>query len=378
MAVCHYNHTRLVGIKTSIPEGFIDVDAELQYFGGSEKKLARQKRMIGYGRRYVADPATTVCDLACDAAEKLIHEMHIDKKEIGLLIVVNQKPDFKEPCDACIAHGVLALSHECTTLDINLGCSGWPHALMVAHALMESGAYNYGLVLAGDIPGRDCDQSNRKIAQVFGDAASAALLKYTDEVVLSTFVTGSDGSGWDKLITPFGGKRYPITEDALNYKSEPDAQGNRWNGLDPLMKGTEVFNFTMDVAPRLVRETMTAAGWKAEDIGLFAIHQANKQIIEMIATKAEIPIEKTPSETFTKYANNSTTSVVTVLCDQLTQENHSKVVVCAFGIGLSWAGAALDMSEVYNGGVTTYIEKKSVVSTREALAKWTESFLNND
>ena len=70
--------------------------------------------------------------------------------------------------------------------------------------------------------------------------------------------------------------------------------------------------------------------------------------------------------------------MVTVLCDQLTQENRSKVVVCAFGIGLSWAGAALDMSEVYNGGITTYVEKKTVVSAREALVQWTESFLNND
>lgn len=378
MAVCHYKHVRLVGIKTSIPERFIDVDNELQYFGGCEKKLARQKRMIGYGRRYVADPATTVCDLACDAAEKLLLEMHIDKTEVGLLVVVNQKPDFKEPCDACIAHGMLALSPDCTTLDINLGCSGWPHAIMVAHALMESGVYKYGLVLAGDIPGRDCDQSNRKIAQVFGDAASATLLKYTEETVSSTFVTGSDGTGWDKLITPFGGKRYPISKEVLEYSSAPDAQGNRWNGLDPLMKGTEVFNFTMEVAPRLVRETLESAGWKIDDVGLFAIHQANKQIIEMIAVKAGIPVEKAPSETFAKYANNSTTSVVTVLCDQLTQENRSKVVVCAFGIGLSWAGAALDMSEVYNGGITTYVEKKTVVSARDALVQWTESFLNND
>jgi len=378
MAVAKYSHVQLVGIKTVVPEHYIDIDEELQYFGNNPKRLLRQKKMIGYGRRYVAEPQTTVCDMAGFAAVELLKETRVDRSKIGLLIVVNQKPDYKEPSDACVLHGVLGLSKECTTLSINLGCSGWPHALMVAHSLMESGTYEYGLVLAGDIPGRDCDQSNRKTAQVFGDAASATLLSYTKDVVPSCFITGSDGSGWNMLITPFGGKRHPITKMVLDYESEPDSTGNRWNGLDPLMLGTEVFGFTMDVVPRLIQDVVHEAGWKAEDVDLFAVHQANKQILEMIAVKAQVPVERMPTETFSKYANNSTTSVVTVLCDQLNQSNSRKVIVCAFGIGLSWAAAALDLSKVYNGGISTYVEKKPFESDEEALKKWSEVFMKGE
>lgn len=65
--------------------------------------------MMGYGRRYIADENTTVTDMAVDAAEKLLAETKINHGDIDLLIFVNQKPDYPEPCDACIAHGRLGL-----------------------------------------------------------------------------------------------------------------------------------------------------------------------------------------------------------------------------------------------------------------------------
>ena len=131
-----FNHVRLLGVKTVVPEHFIDIDDELQYFDNNPKKLARAKKMMGYGRRYIADDNTTVTDMAVDAAEKLMTEMKIDRNDIDLLIFVNQKPDYKEPNDACVAHGKLKLNKNCTSLDLNMGCSGYAHALMTAHALI--------------------------------------------------------------------------------------------------------------------------------------------------------------------------------------------------------------------------------------------------
>lgn len=64
---------------------------------------------MGYGRRYLADLDTTVTDLCVFAAEKLFEETKYRRQDIDLLIFVNQKPDYREPCDACIAHGLLEL-----------------------------------------------------------------------------------------------------------------------------------------------------------------------------------------------------------------------------------------------------------------------------
>lgn len=374
MAVCSFEDVRICGVKTVVPEHCIDIDDELQYFDNNPKKLARQKKMNGYGRRYIADDKTTVTDMACAAAELLLEEMGVGKSEIDLLVFVNQKPDFPEPCDACVAHGRLGLKKDCTALDINLGCSGYAHALMTAHALMSSGGYKKALLLAGDLCGRATDQTNRKSAPVFGDAASATLLKYEHGCGHKAyFVTGTDGLGYDKIIHPAGGMSLPIDTDVLSVKVE-DTAGNVFNLLTGQMKGEDVFNFTMEVGPQLIKDTMAAAGWSSDDVDLFSIHQANKQIVEMVVDRAGIPAEKAPAETFSKYANNSTNSVVTVICDQGYGRELKNVVLASFGIGLSWGGAAVDLSGMYNGGVTTYKTPKNALDRKDRINYWIKHF----
>ena len=369
MSSCKFDNVKMCGIKTVVPEHYIDIDDELQYFNDNPKKVARAKKMIGYGRRYIADENTTVVDMAVDAAEKLLDEMKINKTEIDLLIFVNQKPDFQEPCDACVAHGRLGLGKNCTTLDINLGCSGYAHALMTAHAYLSSGAFKTCLLLAGDLCGKYTDQKNRKAAPVFGDAASATILKHTNETRTATFVTGTDGSGWNKIIHPFGGARLPYDEKTVSLKVE-NAVGDEIGLNQGVMKGEDVFNFTMEVAPQLILDTLEAANLTKEDIDLYAIHQANKQIVENIISKAGIPAEKAPIETFSKYANNSTNSVVTVLCDHGIGKDLNQVMLTAFGIGLSWGSCILNISDLYNGGISTYISPKDYPTREEQINYW--------
>lgn len=373
MAVCSFDHVRICGVKTVVPEHFIDFDDEIQYYDNNPKKLARQKKMNGYGRRYIADEKTTVVDLACDAAKKLMTEMSVEASEFDLLVFVNQKPDYPEPCDACVAHGRLGLQKGCTTLDINLGCSGYVHALMTVHALMASGAYKTALLLAGDACGKINDPSNRKSAPVFGDAASATILKYTNEARRAVFVTGTDGSGWDKIVHPAGGCALPIRQDVLSLKIK-DENGNVFDLIGGQMKGEDVFKFTMDVAPQLLQDTLDAAGWKKEEVDLFSIHQANKQILDMIIDKSGVPVEKAPTATFTNYANNSTNSVVTVICDQAKGREIGKTILCAFGIGLSWGGAAVDLSGLYNGGVEQYKVPPDALDRAGRIAYWVKHF----
>lgn len=371
MKTITFNHVAIKGIKTTIPQDYIDIDDELQYFDNNPKKLARAKKMMGYGRRYIADELTTVTDLAVDAAEKLMVEMNVDRNDIDLLIFVNQKPDYKEPNDACVAHGRLNLDKSCTSLDINMGCAGYVHALMTAHALISTGSYKTCMLLAGDLCARANDQTDRKVAPVFGDAASATILKYVPEKREAFFVTGTDGTGWNKIVYPLGGMRLPLDKDTIDLHVE-DVTGKQVLLKQCVMKGEDVFNFSIDVAPQLIKDTMQAAGWMADDVDLFAIHQANKQIVENVIAKAKIPIEKAPSDVFSKYANNSTNSVVTVLSDQSAP--LKKTVLCTFGVGLSWGGAALDLSGCYNGGISIYKPSINRPTRKEQLNYWIDYY----
>ena len=375
MTISSFNHVKISGIKTVFPQNYVDIDDELEYFDNNPKKLARAKKMAGYGRRYIADDLTTVTDLAVDAAEKLIDEMKINKEKIELLVFVNQKPDYKEPNDVSLAHWRLGLGKKTATLDINMGCSGYVYALWSVFALVASGAVKNCLLLAGDLCARMTDQANRKAAPVFGDAASATFIEYTEKDCFSYFVLGADGTGWNKIIYPFGGTRLPLDEKTVGLKVE-DANGNIWRCSGSILKGEEVFNFSLDVAPKLIKDTLAAAGWSKEEVDLFAIHQANKQIVENIIALAQLPEDKTPTDVFSKYANNSTNSVVTVLCDQ--EKKFHKVILCAFGIGLSWGGAALDLADMYNGGVSIYTPPENRLTREQQIENWIKYFRGED
>lgn len=373
MGASSFNHVKVSGVKTTIPPDYIDIDDELEFFGNNKRKLERQKKMIGYGRRYCVDDNTTVVDLAVDAAEKLLAEMNVRRDDIESVLFVNQMPDYVAPADACLAHGRLNLRRGIPAMDIRLGCSGYVYGLWTAHSLIASGAVRNCLLLAGDIPTRCSNKLNRKSAPVFSDAASATFLERCAEDRPARFVMGSDGKGWDKLIKPFGGMRLPYTKDAFDIKVE-DAHGNIWTPEQSLMAGEEVFAFTMEVAPSLIKECMREAGWSVADVDLFAIHQANRQILEMIVSKAGIPIEKTPIDVFTKYANSSTNSVVTVLCDQRKESKLGNTVMCTFGIGLSWGGAAIDLSGAYNGGIITYQPSVEPLARERQIEFWLHRF----
>ena len=373
MGVSSFNHVKVSGVKTTIPPSYIDIDDELEFFGNNKRKLERQKKMIGYGRRYCVDENTTVVDLAVDAAEKLLAEMNVQRDDIESILFVNQMPDYVAPADACLAHGRLNLRRGIPAMDIRLGCSGYVYGLWTAHSLIASGAVKNCLLLAGDVPTRCSNRLNRKSAPVFSDAASATFLEHCDEDRPAHFVMGSDGKGWDKLIKPFGGMRLPYTKDVFDIKVE-DAHGNVWTPEQSLMAGEEVFAFTMEVAPALIKNCMHEAGWSPSDVDLFAIHQANRQILEMIVSKAGIPIEKTPIDVFTKYANSSTNSVVTVLCDQPNVRRMNKTVLCTFGVGLSWGGVAIDLSGMYNGGLSTYFAQGKRVTRIQQITHWLNCF----
>ena len=368
-----FHNVRVSAIKTVIPEKFIDIDDELVYFDNNPKKLARAKKMAGYGRRYLLDENSTVTDMCVDAAEKLFAETNIDYREIDLLLFVNQKPDYKEPCDACLAHGRLGLTVDCAALDISLGCSGYPYGLWTAHAMIASGAAKKCLLLVGDAPSRVVQPKNRKSAQLFGDAASATLLEYTDEDRPAYFVMGADGTGWDKLIVPFGGLRLPVKSDVIDLELE-DTEGNFWTVEQSLMNGADVFSFSTEIGSKAIHDVLNFSGTNMNDIDFFCIHQANKQIVDAVVSKAGIPVQKTTTETFTKYANNSTNSVVTVLCDQIIGNTVKNVIICAFGIGLSWGSCLLDLSNMYNGGISTYFPRKDQLTRQEQIAHWCNYF----
>ncbi len=368
-----FNNVKIKGIKTVVPQKYIDIDDEIQYFENNPKKLARTKKMVGFGRRHVLDEGCTVVDLCEQAAKELIKELKIDKDKIEALVMVNQSPDYLHPASSAILHGKLGLQKTCTTLDLGLGCSGYVYGLWMVHSLIASGAVKNVLFLAGDSPSQHSDRRNRLVNQIFGDAGSATYLEYIEEDNTAYFSLGTDGTGWDRIIAPASAKRLQLKSDICDKEIE-DKNGNIWKLNDTIIHGQDVFNFTIEVAPQNIKDVMEYAQKTDSDIDYYAIHQANKQIVESVAMKADIPDDKYSSQTFSKYGNNSTTSVATAICDQLEGKKYNTILLSAFGVGLSWASAIININNLYNGGISYFIPPENMLTREEQIQYWIKQF----
>ena len=113
------------------------------------------------------------------------------------------------------------------------------------------------------------------------------------------------------------------------------------------MDGMAIMNFAISEVPIMVLETLDELNWTQEDVGCFALHQANAFMINYLRKKMKLPIEKVPISV-DGFGNTGPASIPLMLCDkaaELSQNNQlERVVMCGFGVGLSWGTASTDLS----------------------------------
>ncbi len=369
-----FSHVKISGVTCVVPEDFIRIDDELEFFNNDVKLLERNKKILGLGVRHVADERTTNADLCEAAARDLLAALDVDKDSIDALIVVSTSHDYHYPASACVIQGRLELSEACTCFDISgLACSAYVHGLWMGHSLISSGSAKKCLVLAGDITSRHSDRRNRNSNMLFGDAGTATLLEYTEEERPAYFVTGTRGKCWDKLIAPAGGYSLPIMSDIAGLEIT-DATGNVWRLCDDIMKGLDVFKFTTDVGPKGIQQVLDFAGKSKDDVDYFAFHQANKQIIRTVAMYAGLPKNKYSTETFSLYGNCGSAAVTVDVCRQLSEKPAKHVCMATFGVGLSWGFCLVDMEGAYVAPICTYQTPDENMTRQQKIDYWISYF----
>ncbi|WP_298069546.1 ketoacyl-ACP synthase III [uncultured Mailhella sp.] len=369
-----FTHVKISGVTCVVPENFIRIEDELKFFHNDVKLLERNKKILGLGKRHVADERTTNADLCEAAARDLLAALGVDKGSIDALIVVSTSHDYHYPASACILQGRLGLSEDCTCFDIGgLSCSAYVHGLWTAHSLIAGGAAKKCLVLAGEIASLHSDRRNRNSNMLFGDAGTATLLEYTAEERPAFFVTGTRGRDWDKLIAPAGGYNLPMRADIAGLEITDDT-GNVWRLCDDIMKGIDVFRFTTDVGPKGIRELLEFSGKTLEDVDYFAFHQANKQIVRTVAMYAGVPRGKWSAEAFSEYGNCGAAAVVVDICRELGRRPVKNLCMATFGVGLSWGFCLVDMEGSLVAPVREYVTPEGKMNRKEKIDYWISYF----
>ena len=319
---------RISEIETYFPEKKVtNEDLQKEFPEWSPEKIFNK---VGVKQRHIADKHETVLELAVKASEKLLKK--IDKNEIDFILFCTQSPDYHLPTTACILQDRLGLRKNIGALDFNLGCSGFVYGLSIAKGLIATGvAQNILLVTAETYTKylRKSDKSNRTI---FGDGATATLIQKDETKENFQFILGTDGSGYDNLIVRNGGGRNRINKE--------DEAGNCL-----YMNGQNIFIFTIEKIPALVKEILEKNNLTKNDVDYYIFHQANAHILRRQREILEIPEEKFYIN-LEKYGNTVSSTIPIALKDALETgkvKRGQKVMLIGFGVGLSWGATIVEL-----------------------------------
>ena len=303
----------------------------------SVEKIAKK---VGISERHIAADDETAGDMAFKAAEKLITEKDIDKSTIDFVLLCTQSPDYFLPSTSCIIQSKLGLSTRCGAFDFNLGCSGYEYGLAVAKGLILGGIAKNILLLTAETYNKHIHPKDKGNRTIFGDGASASLISTDGFARIGEFVLGSDGNGYDRLIHKTGAMRqYQVLNDL-----HEDENGTPISSDHLFMDGKAIFDFTSDIVPPMIEETLRKNQLSMDDVNLFVFHQANKYMINYLRKLMEI--DKDKFYVFMETVGNTVSSTIPIALVEAQKEGslNGKVVLAGFGVGLSYGAVVLDVN----------------------------------
>ncbi|AFL69145.1 ketoacyl-ACP synthase III [Sulfurospirillum barnesii] len=302
--------------------------------------VEKVSKKVGINSRHIADKNETVGDMAYQASEKLFSENNIDKSEIDFILLCTQTPDYFLPTTACTLQSRLGLSTSCGALDFNLGCSGYVYGLSLAKGLINGNMAKNVLLITSEAYSKHMHSKDKKNRTIFGDAATATIVSTTGNLKIGNFSFGTDGRGSENLIVKTGAFKF---HDMMDFDENEAIEKDHFpNNL--YMNGAEVFKFSMDTVPKLVKDTLEKNALSKDDIDQFIFHQANKFMLDTLKTISKISNEKFIYSI--DDVGNTVSSTIPIALNRAIKENKvnkkDKVLLAGFGVGYSWAGCVLE------------------------------------
>lgn len=284
-------------------------------------------------RRFAAEDETSV-DLALAASERALADAGLTAADVDEIIVATDTPEMYTPDTAAILQDRLG-ARQIPAFDMGgSGCAGFVLALDVAQTRAQVQGKTL-LVVAVELISRLMNWEDRDTCVLFGDAAGAAIVGPGERPVKMVAATaGTDGSKADILCLEAGGTRVPFTLES--------AQAGLHKKV--VMHGREVFRQAVTRMGQAAEELVERAGLALGDIKLVVPHQANKRILDAVAKRLGLPLERVYSN-IRDFGNTGSASVPLALVqarDEGRIDPGDLVLLVSFGAGFHWAGLLLE------------------------------------
>lgn len=320
----------ITGTGKYVPERIL-TNADLQKLVDTNDQWITERTGIKERRIAADDEATS--DLAAKAGREALAAAGVEAADLDFIIVATFTPDMSFPSTACLVQKALGAT-KATCFDVSAACSGFLYCLDIGRQFIATGSAEKILVIGADKVSGVIDWTDRNTCVLFGDGAGAAVLQPAGgegSEILSVY-SGSNGVLDDILNVPAGGSRLPLT--AANVDSKLNTMK---------MAGREVYRHAVHTMILAAREAIARAGLTVDDIACFIPHQANLRIIETIADKLKVPMDRFFIN-LTLYGNTSAAAVAIAL-DEANRSGRMKrgdhILMVVFGGGLTWASSVV-------------------------------------
>ncbi len=315
----------LLGVGGHLPERVL-TNAELaERVDTSDEWIVAR---TGIRERRIAADGEKTSDLAIKAARAALEHAGRDAHDVDLIIVATATPDLTFPATAARVQAALGVVKG-AAFDLQAVCSGFIFALATADNFLAREQAKLALVIGAETFSRIVDWEDRGTCVLFGDGAGAVVLEAqtcdTQRGVISTFLR-TDGRMHDLLYVD-GGPSETQTTGKLR------------------MIGNAVFRQAVEHISGAMLEACARAGVSIDTVDWFVPHQANQRILDGVARRLGIPVEKVIS-TVAVHGNTSAASVPLALDAGVSDGRIKKgdlVLMEALGGGLTWGAALVRM-----------------------------------
>ena len=233
-----------------------------QKYGRDLSTFLREQRNIN--ARHFMDASQSTSDLIVPAAQQAMRSAGISAKDLNLIIVCTDTPDYISPPTSAVVQFKLGAINA-GVFDVNAACAGFVTGLDVARRYVEGGYQNV-LVVGAYGMSKYFDWSDYKVTSVFADGAGAVVVRAnstSDNGILDSQFY-ADGQYHDYMGIYAGGTAEPISPESLDHRRHllqfvkripTETNGIHW--------------------PRLTNELLSRIGRRLDDVKYFFLTQLN-------------------------------------------------------------------------------------------------------
>ena len=318
--------SRVIATGSALPAKVVS-NAELAERIATSDDWIRQR--TGICQRHVASDDEFTSTLGVRAARQALENAGIGAASIDLIVCATSTPDETFPATATRIQSALGLRGG-AAFDVQAVCSGFVYGLAVADNFLRCGQARRALVVGADTCSRTLDWEDRTTCVLFGGGAGAGILEAaesrggSDEPgVLSTHLY-ADGTHHDALYVN-GGPGSTKTVGVLK------------------MEGREVFKHAVVKMAEAIDTALEVNGLAPGDVDWVIPPQANLRIIEAMAQRLNLPIERV-IVTVDRHANTSAASIPLALHEGVSDGRVKRgdlLLLEAMGGGFTWGSALI-------------------------------------